>query len=157
MQKLIRVASTKHLPSYIHFTLQKTNRETQDALAYLSRQIGCQSKDLGIAGTKDKRAVTVQRVSIKRGGKTMESVWKAINGLKGSWNNSLANKVLKERAERGARVGDFVYAQEGLDLGLLKGNMFRITLRYVLGWFWFWFWEWMRSRWGKEGMRGLGW
>jgi tRNA pseudouridine13 synthase len=73
--------------------------------------------------------VTVQRVSIKRGNKTMESLWKAINGLKGSYGGQGERKVVKERAERGARVGDFSYQSEGLDLGLLKGNMFRITLR----------------------------
>ncbi|CAH7667501.1 hypothetical protein PPACK8108_LOCUS1901 [Phakopsora pachyrhizi] len=44
-------------PPFIHFTLQKTNRETQHALSILYRQLHCNvSKDLGICGTKDKRS-----------------------------------------------------------------------------------------------------
>lgn len=61
----------------------------------------------------------------------MESVWKAINGLKGSWNHQNERRALKERGDRGTRVGDFRYEKDGLDLGLLRGNMFKITLRYV--------------------------
>lgn len=113
-------------PSYIHFTLQKTNRDTQDALAALSRTLHCNVKDLSVAGTKDKRGVTVQRVSLRRGNKTVEDVWKMANGLNG---RRTTEEALTQRGERGVRVADFNYRKASLELGMLKGNAFVITLR----------------------------
>ncbi|RDX55545.1 tRNA pseudouridine synthase D [Lentinus brumalis] len=115
-------------PPYIHFTLQKTNRDTQDALAYLSRTLHCNVKDLSVAGTKDKRGVTVQRVSLRRGNKTVEDVWKMANGLNG---RRTMEDALTQRGERGVRVADFNYRKASLELGMLKGNAFVITLRNV--------------------------
>ena len=113
-------------PPYIHFTLQKTNRDTQDALAHLSRSLHVTVKDLSVAGTKDKRGVTVQRVSLKRGNKTVEDVWRMANGLP---NRRSEKDVLTRRGERGVRVADFKYRKASLELGMLKGNAFVITLR----------------------------
>ena len=113
-------------PPYIHFTLQKTNRDTQDALAHLSRTLHCNVKDLSVAGTKDKRGVTVQRVSLRRGNKTVEDVWKMANGLNG---RRALEEALTQRGERGLRVTDFNYRRASLELGMLKGNAFVITLR----------------------------
>nr|VWO95201.1 Orotidine 5'-phosphate decarboxylase (EC (OMP decarboxylase) (OMPDCase) (OMPdecase) (Uridine 5'-monophosphate synthase) (UMP synthase) [Ganoderma boninense] len=115
-------------PPYIHFTLQKTNRDTQDALAHLSRTLHCNVKDLSVAGTKDKRGVTVQRVSLRRGNKTVEDVWKMANGLNG---RRTMEEALTQRGERGVRVTDFNYRRASLELGMLKGNAFVITLRNV--------------------------
>ena len=115
-------------PPYIHFTLQKTNRDTQDALAHLSRLLHVPVKDLSVAGTKDKRGVTVQRVSLKRGNKTVEDVWRFANGLK---TRRSEKDVLTRRGERGVRVADFNYRKGSLELGMLKGNAFVITLRCV--------------------------
>ncbi len=58
-------------PPYVHFTLQKTNRDTQDALQNLARTLHVPVKALSTAGTKDKRGVTVQRVSLRRDAKTV--------------------------------------------------------------------------------------
>ncbi|KAH9006957.1 tRNA pseudouridine synthase D [Lactarius hatsudake] len=88
---------------YIHFTLQKTNRDTQDALQYLARTLHIPAKDLSTAGTKDKRGVTIQRVALR----------------------------LRNRGERGVRIADLVYRKAALELGMLKGNAFVITLRNV--------------------------
>ncbi|TDL29480.1 tRNA pseudouridine synthase D [Rickenella mellea] len=115
-------------PAYIHFTLQKTNRDTQDALSHLSRMLHASVKDLSVAGTKDKRGVTIQRVSLKRNGKTVEDVWKLANGQTGRRTMS---EVLTQRGERGVRVSDLNYRKASLELGMLKGNMFVITLRNV--------------------------
>jgi tRNA pseudouridine13 synthase len=115
-------------PSYIHFTLQKTNRDTQDALGHLSRILHVNVKDLSVAGTKDKRGVTVQRVSLWRGNKTAEDVWKFANGQGG--RKSL-EKALTQRGERGVRIADINYRKSSLELGMLKGNSFLITLRCV--------------------------
>ncbi|KAL0568857.1 multisubstrate pseudouridine synthase 7 [Marasmius crinis-equi] len=115
-------------PPYIHFTLQKTNRDTQDALSYLARTLHVNVKDLAVAGTKDKRGVTVQRVSLKRGNKTVEDVWRLANGIGG---RKSPNDALRQRGERGVRIADLVYRKASLELGLLKGNAFVITLRNV--------------------------
>ncbi|EGO02191.1 hypothetical protein SERLA73DRAFT_48912 [Serpula lacrymans var. lacrymans S7.3] len=115
-------------PPYIHFTLQKTNRDTQDALAHLSRTLRVNLKDLAVAGTKDKRGVTVQRVSLRRGNKTVEDVWKAANGLGG---RKSMQDILTQRGERGVRIADLNYRKASLDLGMLKGNAFLITLRFL--------------------------
>ncbi|KAI0701819.1 pseudouridine synthase [Cytidiella melzeri] len=115
-------------PPYIHFTLQKTNRDTQDALSHLSRSLRCNVKDLSVAGTKDKRGVTTQRVALRRGNKTVEDVWRLANGLSG---RRTAEEALTKRGERGIRIADFNYRRAGLELGMLKGNAFVITLRNV--------------------------
>jgi tRNA pseudouridine13 synthase len=86
-------------------------------------------KDLSVAGTKDKRAVTTQRVSFKRGSKTVEETWQLANGLKGSKRTE--KEVLSKRGERGIRIGDFNYRKAALELGMLKGNAFLITLRNI--------------------------
>lgn len=116
-------------PPYIHFTLQKTNRDTQDALSHLSRMLKVNVKDLSVAGTKDKRGVTVQRVSLKRNNKTVEDVWNLANAVTNGRKS--AEEAVKERGERGVRIADFNYRKASLELGLLKGNAFVITLRYV--------------------------
>ncbi|KAF9534217.1 pseudouridine synthase [Crepidotus variabilis] len=115
-------------PSYIHFTLQKTNRDTQDALGHLSRLLHVSTKDLSVAGTKDKRGVTVQRVSLLRNKKTVEEVWK-LSSNPGS--RRTADEITSQRGERGVRIADFNYRKAGLELGFLKGNAFVITLRSV--------------------------
>ncbi|TFK29400.1 pseudouridine synthase [Coprinopsis marcescibilis] len=115
-------------PPYIQFMLQKTNRDTQDALGHLSRMLHVNVKDLAVAGTKDKRGVTVQRVSLKRNNKTVEDVWRLGNGINGS---RTAQTALSQRGERGIRIADLVYRKSGLELGMLKGNAFIITLRNV--------------------------
>lgn len=117
-------------PPYIHFTLQKTNRDTQDALAHLSRLLHVNIKDLSVAGTKDKRGVTVQRVALRRHNKTVDDVWKLANGQVGRRSK---DEVLTRRGERGIRIADLNYRKSFLDLGMLKGNAFIITLRCVFG------------------------
>ncbi|KAI0959504.1 hypothetical protein AcW1_004311 [Taiwanofungus camphoratus] len=115
-------------PPYIHFTLQKTNRDTQDALAHLSRVLHVNVKDLSVAGTKDKRGVTVQRVSLRRGNKSVEDIWNLASGVTG---RRTVEEALTRRGERGIRIADFNYRKASLELGMLKGNAFVITLRNV--------------------------
>lgn len=115
-------------PPYIHFTLQKTNRDTQDALGHLSRVLHVSVKDLSVAGTKDKRGVTVQRVSLKRNNKTVEDVWRLVNCQGG---RRTPEEAVSQRGERGIRIADLNYRKASLELGMLKGNAFIITLRYV--------------------------
>jgi tRNA pseudouridine13 synthase len=113
-------------PPYIHFTMQKTNRDTQDALGHLSRLLHVSVKDLSVAGTKDKRGVTVQRVSLLRHKKTVEDVWRLANNI---GPRKTIQDALSQRGERGVRIADFNYRKASLELGMLKGNTFVITLR----------------------------
>ena len=94
---------------YLHFSLYKENKNTLEVTSFLARRLGIKPKDVGFAGTKDRRAATVQRVSIKR-----------------QHADRLAhiNKDL-----RSAKIGDFKYEKHGLELGELQGNEFTITLR----------------------------
>ena len=59
---------------------------------------------------------------------TVEDVWKITNGLNGRRS---PEDVFKQRGERGVRVSDIAYRRGYLELGMLKGNEFVITLRYV--------------------------
>ncbi|GAA5958197.1 hypothetical protein JCM8115_004015 [Rhodotorula mucilaginosa] len=134
------------LPNYIHFTLHKTNKESHDAMSILSRYFNLtSSRDLGAAGTKDKRAVTVQRISVRRS-KTMttDDIWRAARtgtiafgggrggrgggrggrgGMRGGGGGAWVDRMM--------RIGDVEYADNALELGMLKGNRFMITLRDV--------------------------
>ena len=94
---------------YLHFSIYKENKDTMEVISYLARSLKMNVKSFQFAGTKDRRAVTVQRASIYR-----------VEG------NRLAyqNKTL-----RNAAIGDFEYLKQGLELGDLKGNEFVITLR----------------------------
>jgi tRNA pseudouridine13 synthase len=94
---------------HIHFTLYKENKDTMEVIFFLKGQLKTNVKTFQFAGTKDRRAVTVQRVSAHR----VEA--ERLAGL---------NKVL-----RNSSVGDFEYQKYGLELGDLKGNEFLITLR----------------------------
>ncbi|GAA5843057.1 hypothetical protein JCM5353_004970 [Sporobolomyces roseus] len=112
------------LPPYIIFTLLKTNKESHDALSTLSRYFNCTSRELGLAGTKDKRAITVQRVTLKRGKKgwTAEDVWRVARSGGGGRGGFV---------DRNVRIGDVGYSEKGLELGMLKGNKFVVTLRDI--------------------------
>ncbi|CCA66620.1 related to PUS7-pseudouridine synthase [Serendipita indica DSM 11827] len=122
-----RAANDRDHQPYIHFTLQKTNRDTSDVLAYLARMLKVDGKLLTTAGTKDKRGVTCQRVCLKRGRMTVEDVWDRINQA----GRRTLTQILEERGERGVRVSDIDYRKGFLQLGMLKGNEFLITLRNV--------------------------
>jgi tRNA pseudouridine13 synthase len=84
------------------------------------------SKDLSTAGTKDKRAVTTQHVTLKRAKRTLENVWDRIHASRDRGRK--ADKQT-ERGERGLRIADLEYVQEPLELGMLQGNRFSIALR----------------------------
>ena len=94
---------------YLHFSLYKENKDTMEVISYLCRQLKVKPKEFAFAGTKDRRAVTVQRVSVFR---------QHANRLAG------INRTL-----RNARIGNFKHEKHGLELGELQGNQFCITLR----------------------------
>jgi tRNA pseudouridine13 synthase len=81
------------------------------ALKEISQRLGVSRDRFQFAGTKDKRAITAQRVSAYK---------IPIERLKGI---SIKDITLK----------DFTYADENLGLGSLQGNRFSITVRGVSG------------------------
>ncbi|KAM0951860.1 putative tRNA pseudouridine(13) synthase [Dioscorea sansibarensis] len=102
----------EHLGKFLRFHLFKENKDTQEALGVIGKMLGVQQRSFGFAGTKDKRSISTQRVTI-----------------------------FKQHAERlaalnsrliGIKVGEFCYVKEGLVLGQLMGNRFTITLRGVV-------------------------
>ncbi len=76
----------KDEPKYVRFLMQKSNRDNADALGILTRHLNLVhsggssvSRDFAVAGTKDKRAVTVQAVTIARGRKTLSDIYLQAN------------------------------------------------------------------------------
>ena len=94
---------------YLHFSLYKENKDTMEAISWLSKQVKMSPKSFQFAGTKDRRAVTVQRVSVER---------VLVHAMIG------AGRTLKQ-----AWIGNFEYRPQPLQLGDLTGNEFVITLR----------------------------
>jgi tRNA pseudouridine13 synthase len=94
---------------YLHFNLYKENKDTMEVVGFLGSKLNCGAKGFGFAGTKDRRACTVQRVCVKR--QTAERMQ--------NFNKILFN----------AAVGDFSHSNKELKLGDLAGNEFTITLR----------------------------
>jgi len=94
---------------YLHFTLYKENKDTMEVVGFLGSRLKIQPKSFQFAGTKDRRAVTVQRVSLYR---------TQVERLAG-----IAHDL------RNAKIGGFEYCKTGLELGELYGNEFVITLR----------------------------
>ncbi|KAF8927357.1 pseudouridine synthase [Dissophora ornata] len=97
---------------FCRFCLFKENRETMEAVNFLTSSLRVPGKVFTFAGTKDRRGVTSQ--------------W--VTGHKVKAERLLAlNKSL-----RNMRLGNFSYVPRGLKLGDLNGNRFMITLRNVL-------------------------
>lgn len=80
-----------------------------DALNHMAKTLRIHPKAFGAAGTKDRRAVTVQRVSIK--GRTPASL------------------VLVNERINSLKIGDFEYAQDPIRLNDHDGNEFVIVLK----------------------------
>ncbi|ORY13865.1 pseudouridine synthase-like protein TruD/Pus7 [Clohesyomyces aquaticus] len=93
---------------YLHFTLYKENKDTMEVIGFMASKTSGMN-NYGYAGTKDRRACSVQRVSVKR-----QTAERMIGLGRSLWNSA---------------IGDFEYQNQGLDLGDLAGNEFTITLR----------------------------
>ncbi|KAK0748773.1 pseudouridine synthase [Apiosordaria backusii] len=100
---------------YLHLTLYKENKDTMDAINTVARLLKIKATNFGFAGTKDRRAATVQRISIR---------YQRASNL--TWLNTRIPNV---------KVGDFVHKEQPLSLGQHGGNEFIITLKncYPLG------------------------
>ena len=102
----------KERGEYCHFSLYKENKDTMLAINLLAKCVKVKPDRFAYAGTKDGRAVTVQRVS----------------GFRIDVKNLLGlNKTLKNIS-----LGNFEYKKRPLKLGDLTGNRFVIVLRNVI-------------------------
>ena len=97
------------LGEYLHFTLQKYNWDTIRALKVISNRLNVSRKRFGFAGTKDKRALTTQRVSV--------------------WDTKVEG--LQKIRLKDITLRDFSYADERINLGDLWGNRFIVTVRKI--------------------------
>ena len=102
-------------PDYISFLLYKENIDTQSAISKLCQSIGCRPKLFAYAGTKDKRAVTCQRVTAYR---VLPNTLLRVNrtNFRGQMSSNIA-------------VSDIDFCEKPLRLGMLQGNAFSIVLR----------------------------
>lgn len=94
---------------YLHFTVYKENKDTMEIISYLAKHLKMKPQAFQFAGTKDRRGITVQRVSLYR---------------------VFADRVIAAgKTLRNAKLGNYEYLPRGLQLGDLTGNEFVITLR----------------------------
>lgn len=101
----------ENMGKFLRFHLCKENKDTQEALGLLAKMLGIKPRSFGFSGTKDKRSVSTQRVTVF---KQRASKLAALN-----------EKLI------GIKVGNFCHVNEGLVLGQLQGNRFTITLRSI--------------------------
>jgi tRNA pseudouridine13 synthase len=94
---------------YTHFTLQKRNWDTHRAIKFIGKRLGVSHKRFGFAGTKDKRAVTSQRVAI--------------------WN--VDQETLERIDIRDITLSNFNRSDRRISLGDSLGNGFEIAVRGV--------------------------
>lgn len=105
----------KRTNDYLHFKLLKSNIDTMSALFRLSKIIGCNQKLLSVAGLKDKRGITTQKVSLYNCQPNIfEKFYKVAFRNREMW------------------VGDILTGQhEPIALGQLQGNRFSIVIRFI--------------------------
>lgn len=108
----------------------------------ISRLLKLNIRDLGTAGTKDKRGITTQRVSLntkrlrapQRNSENhpLKDVWSMLTGPQARPSNRMKKQHPQKQGELlGIRVGNFEFAQNALELGQLAGNVFTVTIRDV--------------------------
>jgi len=93
----------------LHLTLEKKNLSTLEAVKRLSNSLRVSRKRIGFAGTKDKRALSTQRISI----------WNSLPSDLGRLNLKKIN------------LRDYSFSDKRINLGDLWGNRFTIVIRDI--------------------------
>jgi len=93
----------------LHLDLEKINKDMNFTIRQLARYLQCSNRRVGYAGMKDKRAVTCQRISIFQ--PNVER--------------------LEAFGSMGIQLSNPDWEKERLELGMLKGNKFTITVRDI--------------------------
>ncbi len=96
---------------YLIYKLKKTNRNTEDCIQFLCKQLKIKRKYIGFAGTKDKTAITEQHISIFN----VQNIKNRVENIKKSFKDFSL---------------EFIgYLDKPLSLGDLKANHFEIIIR----------------------------
>lgn len=95
--------------NFLQFVLYKENKETMEVASIIAKLLRVPVKKIHYAGTKDRRGVTCQRMSIDN--MPVERV-------------TMLNKALKS-----CKLGCFEYSNDPIKLGELNGNEFIITIK----------------------------
>lgn len=104
-----RVNWPEHLPQFLHFTVAKKNMDSTHFICLIAKKLRVKPNLFTYAGTKDRRAITTQRLCVKR-------------------------KEAQELAKQtiwGVKIGNYEYKSKPLRLGDLSGNKFTIALRNI--------------------------
>ncbi|KAF8818022.1 hypothetical protein IE077_000325 [Cardiosporidium cionae] len=99
---------------WLYFRIYKENRNTAAVISMLARCLNRRVKDFSFAGTKDKRAITIQAICAYK--VTPEQMKRAM--LHPLWDSNV-------------KVSTFSFEPERLQLGHLQGNHFCVALRGV--------------------------
>ena len=105
--EILKDTIPKKRKEHLHFTLVKRNWTTLRAISEISKKLRISRKRFGFAGTKDKKAITAQRVSV--------------------WNVSI--EQLKKVKIKDILIKEFEYSDKRIRLGDLYGNRFTIVIR----------------------------
>ncbi|MCD6230131.1 MAG: tRNA pseudouridine(13) synthase TruD [Candidatus Diapherotrites archaeon] len=95
--------------AFIHFTLEKSNRDTHMISKTIARFLHTNPKSISYAGTKDKVSVSAQKMSVKK--RHLDALMKL----------DLEN----------AQIRDFCFKNHAIELGDLLGNRFTINIRDI--------------------------
>lgn len=112
---------------FLHFTLFKEFWDTSYLFGQLYKILGVERErhtySFAVAGTKDKRGLTTQRVSIKC--VLADRLKRAVNKLNAFKPHN------RDSTQQRVEIGDFEYKTEPIQLGDLNGNRFTIVLRNI--------------------------
>ncbi|XP_057372369.2 pseudouridylate synthase 7 homolog, partial [Daphnia carinata] len=103
----------RKVSTYTQFVMYKENHTTMEALNTIAQKLKMESGCFTTAGTKDKKAITSQLVTVK------------------NVEPHLLFKSMKDNAS--ISVGNFSCTENPLRSGSLRGNRFTIALRNVIG------------------------
>ncbi|MAF89118.1 MAG: tRNA pseudouridine(13) synthase TruD [Euryarchaeota archaeon] len=98
--------SSEEVKEYTHFTLVKRDWNQEQILKRVARRLEISRKRFSTSGTKDKKALTAQKVS----------AWK------------ISPKELLNVRIKDCELGDFSYSSEKIELGDHWGNRFTVKL-----------------------------
>ena len=107
VEEMSSISISKEKKGYKIYILEKKSIETFSLLAYLSKKNKIPVKDFGIAGLKDRHAVTKQHFSIP------------------------SRYEITALNENNLKITSLGYADKALELGDLIGNKFEITVRNI--------------------------
>ncbi|CAE7568994.1 PUS7 [Symbiodinium natans] len=125
----------KDRPDYLYFRLYKENCDTGEAVSSIARCVGRSAKQFSFAGTKDRRAVTVQQVCAHR--LPIDQLRRSV--LHRLWDKRVRISNLEYRRER-LRLGQLRFRPTDAELRVAAsassncargGNRFKVVLRKV--------------------------